>query len=116
MTFEIGIVVVLIAYAAGVVVWIYNQLTRIKAETKIEIQELFNKDVSSLGKSVDRLREQVVVLNQVQDEHSKRISQADTIFVHMDETMRGLSGAVRELNSTLHTLQIVVAKMEGRGN
>lgn len=112
MVFEASMVIGAIGYAVGIVVWIFNKFSSTKAEIKEEVLQLIGKDTSSIGRTLDGIKEDLDTLNQIQLEHAKRISQADTIFVHMDETMKGLSKAVVELNHTLTALQIVVAKIE----
>ena len=89
----------------------------LKALMKVSIEaneKVRLSDMSSVGRTLDTLRESIEADKAELAIHSHKISQSDIIMAHLDETLKSVGSAMTKLDETLNALQIVVARIDSK--
>jgi len=97
---------------------IKDSSTETKAYLKVSIEaaeKIRVADSSSIGRTLDTLKEAIVMINADLAIHSHKISQSDVVMVHLDDTLKSLGNSMTKLDETLNALQVVVARIDAKG-
>ena len=89
----------------------------LRAYLKVSLEgneKVYRSDMSSVGRTLDTLKESVDEAKAELAIHSHKISQSDIVMVHLDETLKSVGSSMMKLDETLNALQIVVARIDAK--
>ena len=98
----------ILASFIGIISWFNAKIEK----GVLKERELTNAQMNAVGRTLDAIKEDIHEIEQQLARHSTKISQSDIVMVHIDETLKQLTGTVSKLDDTLNALKVAFAKIE----